>query len=277
MAEAAGLTPEQRGLVDRVRGALAGAAGAGWRQVQVEYRAAGRHIEVDVLVTGTDGMPQPIQPPAEVVALLGDLRAGMYQSGRGTWLGVVMIFDPSHEPVIDFSFDVEPRWRRAVPPIGFQDELRTFPRTDQYIPGWLRLRAGLPPMPAGMPREPGEIKNARIHDGLDAAGQPVINRSPLPPDERDRVLSYLDAAPVVLAARGHDHDLFDPERAPAVPLTFRTDGAWVWPGAVAYYLREHDIAPDPELLTHIRASRFTMPEVDEPARKRAVAAVTGEL
>ena len=47
-------------------------------------------------------------------------------------------------------------------------------------------------------------------------------------------------------------------------------------GAVAYYLREHDIAPDPELLTHIRASRFTMPEVDEPTRKRAVAAITGE-
>jgi hypothetical protein len=45
---------------------------------------------------------------------------------------------------------------------------------------------------------------------------------------------------------------------------------------VAYYLREHEVAPDPELLTHIRALRFTMPEVDEPARELALAAITGD-
>ncbi len=81
---------------------------------------------------------------------------------------------------------------------------------------------------------------------------------------------------MVLAARSYDTDAFDPGRAPSVPLTFRTDGSWVWPGAVAYYLREHDIAPDPELLAHIRRREYAVPEVGEDARQRAVNLITGQ-
>ena len=43
-------------------------------------------------------------------------------------------------------------------------------------------------------------------------------------------------APVVLAARSNGDDAFAPGRTDVVPLNFRTDGSWVWPGAVAYYL-----------------------------------------
>ena len=65
--------------------------------------------------------------------------------------------------------------------------------------------------------------------------------------------------------------------ADAVPMNFRTDGAWAWPGAVAYYLREHGVPPDPDLVAHIRARRFTAPsEVPEPAKDLALAAITGE-
>ena len=60
-------------------------------------------------------------------------------------------------------------------------------------------------------------------------------------------------------------------------MNFRTDGAWAWPGAVAYYLREHGVPPDPDLVAHIRARRFTAPsEVPEPAKDLALAAITGE-
>lgn len=66
---------------------------------------------------------------------------------------------------------------------------------------------------------------------------------------------------MILAARSYDKDLHNPERPPTVPLHFLTDGSWVWPGAVAYYLREHHIAPDLELLTRIRARNYAMPDV----------------
>ncbi|MEC3979848.1 ferredoxin [Amycolatopsis sp. H20-H5] len=261
---------QQHQFVWRIGQALAAATPPGWRQLRVEYRAAGRHIEADLLITGSDGLPRTAQPPAAVVALLGTLRSAMYQPGRGTWLGAILVFGPANVLSADFLPDLEPPWRRVPPPIGFADELRFFPRAEQHIPDWLRARAQLSLSPS-----PG-MRTPRIYDGLDASGRPVVNREPLTPAERERVLAYLDAAPVVLAARSYDTDAFDPDRPAAVPLNFRTDGSWTWPGAVAYYLREHELAPDPELLTHIRAARFTLPEVGEPARDLALAAITGD-
>jgi len=262
---------QQRELVWRVGQALASMAPPGWRQLRIEYRAAGRHIEADMLVTGPDGLPRPAQPHQEAVRLLGMLRSGMYAPGRGTWLGVIVVFDPVQPPDVDFLRpDVEPPWRQRPPAMGFQDELRFFPRADEHTPGWLRQATG--PAPA----TDGPVRTPRIYDGVDASGRPLVRRAPLAPAERDRVLEYLGAAPVVLAARSHGADAFAPEHTDVVPMNFRTDGSWVWPGAVAYYLREHDVPPDPELVAHIRARRFVVPEVDEPARDLALAAVTGE-
>jgi hypothetical protein len=310
------LTPEQRQRsIGQIGQVLAGSVPSGWRQLRAEYRAAGRHIEVDVIVTGPDGVARSVPPPPPVVQLLGNLRAGMYQPGRGTWLGVILVFDPVRPPHAEFVIDEEPRWRRLPPPVGFQDELRFFPRAEQFLPAWLRGRAGVAPgpavpetLPAGS-AEGGEgtatgggsaggsggtasgagsaegsggtasgdgLRTPRVYDGLDEAGRPVVDRAQLPPAERDRVLEYLDAAPVVLAARSYDTDAFDLTREPSVPLNFRTDGTWVWPGAVAYYLREHEVAPDPDLLTHIRARRFILPEVGEPIRDLAIVTVTGQ-
>jgi hypothetical protein len=243
-------------------------------RVRVEYRAVGRHIEVDVLIIGPDGVPQPVRPDPQVVQLLGTLRTAMYQPGRGTWVSAVLEFAPSAQPTTEFVLDEEPRWRRTPPPVGFADELRFFPREDRFVPDWLRARREAPPAAVAPPDEYG-IRQPRVYDGLDPDGKPVVNRPPLPPSERDRVLDYLTNAPVVLAARSYDVDAFFPDRAPAVPLNFRTDGNWVWPGSVVYYLREHSIAPDPDLVNHIRSRGFVVPEVDDPARELAVNAITG--
>ncbi|WET78555.1 ferredoxin [Amycolatopsis sp. QT-25] len=269
---------QQQQIVAQIGNGLASMAPPGWRRLRTEHRAVGRHLETDVLITGPDGTTQPIAPPPELVQLLGTLRAGMYQPGQGTWLGMTLTFDAVQGTSVDFTLDQEPAWRRTPPPIGFQDELRFFPRADQYLPPWLRQRAGLEPAPVATPpaKAPEALKSPRVYDGLDESGRPVVNREPLPPAERDRVLEYLDGAPVVLASRTYDADAFDPERESSVPLNFRTDGRWYWPGAVAYYLREHDVAPDPELLGHIRALRFTLPEVGEPERALAIAAITGQ-
>ncbi|WP_328604216.1 ferredoxin [Amycolatopsis sp. NBC_00345] len=320
------LGPEQQqAIVAGIGRGLAGLVPPGWRLLRVDYRAAGRHVECDVHVTTPDGAVRPVPTPPEVVARLGELRSGMYRPGTGTWLAASLAFDPARGAQADFVLDREPSWRRPPPPIGFQDELRFFPRADQHVPAWLRARAGLPPLgatpavtgaappadggatppaagapgdavppPASSPQPasgavspppavaspPAEtaagIRTPRVYDGLDEAGRPVVSRERLSAEERERVLAYLETAPAVLASRSYGADAFDPSRADVVPLTFRTDGSWAWPGAVAYYLREHEIAPDPELLTHIRGHRFAVPEVGEPARELALASVTGQ-
>ena len=144
---------EQDRLTRQVGRALLAQAPPGWTRIRVEYRSAGRHIEVDVFVTGPDGTAHPARPPAEVVDGLGRLRQGMYRPGRGTWLSAVYQIEPPSSFSAEFEPDLEPRWRRLPPPIGFQDELRFYPRAAEHIPAWLRQRAGLPPVgsPAGPP------------------------------------------------------------------------------------------------------------------------------
>jgi len=144
---------EQDQLTRQVGRALLAVAGAGWQQVRAEYRSVGKHIEVDVFVTGPDGAVNPVRPPVDVVEGLGKLRQGMYRPGRGTWLSARYVLDPPSSFSAEFEPDVEPRWRRLPPPIGFADELRFFPRADEHIPEWLRQRAGL--RPAGDPTPPG--------------------------------------------------------------------------------------------------------------------------
>lgn len=146
--------PEQDRLTRQVGRALLSVAGQDWTQVRAEFRAAGRHVEVDVFVTGQDGTPRPVPPPREVVDGLGKLRQGMYRPGRGTWLSALYLLAPPSSFSAEFEPDVEPRWRRVPPPIGFADELKFFPRGDDHIPDWLRQRAGLPPAGAEIQATP---------------------------------------------------------------------------------------------------------------------------
>jgi hypothetical protein len=147
---------EQDQLTRQVGRALLTVAEDGWTQLRAEYRSAGRHVEVDVFVTGPDGEARPVRPPLEVVEGLGKLRQGMYRPGRGTWLSAMYLLEPPSSFSAEFEPDVEPRWRRLPPPIGFADELRFYPRADEHIPGWLRQRAGMPS--AGDQTPPGGIQ-----------------------------------------------------------------------------------------------------------------------
>ncbi|XVS62836.1 hypothetical protein ACQPYE_31935 [Actinosynnema sp. CA-299493] len=267
---------EQNRLVKQIGRAMLPALPPGWQRIRAEYRAAGRHIEVDLAFAGPDGQWRPVRPPMDVVQLFGQLRTGMYEPVRGTWLSAVYEIEAPAAFSVDFNADDEPRWRNAPPVIGFQDELRTFPRQDERIPPWLRQRVGLPPLPEPEPDRPdGELRTAHVYDGRDEAGRPVVNRQLLDPQLADALLTYLEGAPVVLAARDLDVDEFIPGDQD-VPLNFRTDGAWIWAGAVPHYLRKHGLPPEPELVAHIVARGFRLDEVDEATRERAVTLITGE-
>jgi hypothetical protein len=119
------------------------------------------------------------------------------------------------------------------------------------------------------------MRQARVFDGVRENGRHYVSRPLLPAEENARVLAYLEKAPIVLSARGHDTDEMDPSRGAQVPLTFHTDGEWIWPGAVAYYLRTYEIPPETGLLAHIGTRGFELPEVDDHTRDVAVSIITG--
>ncbi|WP_157513922.1 hypothetical protein [Nocardia concava] len=128
----------------------------------------------------------------------------------------------------------------------------------------------IPPEPAAV-RPP---RMAKVYDGKDADGKPVVNRPAVEGNTRTAVLAYLESAPIVLAARSFEQDEFAPGDRD-VPLTFRTDGTWVWAGAVAHYLNKHGLPPEAELVRHIADRGFRVGEVGKAAQDAAIRVITG--
>jgi hypothetical protein len=104
------------------------------------------------------------------------------------------------------------------------------------------------------------LRLARAFDGADPQDGPYFDADHprLEGTDGERVLAYLRSAELVFNTPGAMDDVLDEGRVAAVPVGFRSDGEWIWPDTVAYYLKRHRLAPEPDLLAHILA-RTTPP------------------
>ncbi|HKT00950.1 MAG TPA: SUKH-3 domain-containing protein [Rugosimonospora sp.] len=140
---------------------------------------------------------------------------------------------------------------------------------------WRRVPdAGRPErlLPVDPPDEVGGFRFARTDDGAEEDGGPLISpeRGYVSDElERERLLGYLRQGASVLETMRAGADRFDPTRQYAVPVGYRTDGVWVWPAAVEYYLRWHRVAPEPEFRKWIAEHGYTVPAVPDDVVARA--------
>jgi hypothetical protein len=256
---------EQDTLVKQIGLALLRAAPRDWRRVTAEYRAVGRYHEMAGEIINEDGTTQQWVATHDIATLFGRLRAGMYRDGRGTWFNARYQLDHPSSYNLEYNRD-EPQWDLIPPPQAYSDELRMFPRSEDNVPEWLiRRMSGLAPEQPGQPR----FRIARIFDTVGPAGRPLINRPDLEVEEQDRLLDYLDAAPLVVSERGYDVDRLAATPVATVPVAFHSDGLWIWPAAVNFYLREYGASPEPDLVEHVRAVGFTLREVDDQTLQAA--------
>ncbi|GIM83518.1 hypothetical protein Sar04_12670 [Salinispora arenicola] len=114
-----------------------------------------------------------------------------------------------------------------------------------------------------------------VFDGVDAAAGPWFapDHPLLDGVEQERVAAFLDSGWAVLTTTRRENDVVEPNRGVVVPMSYRTDGVWVWTDTVTYYLRAHGLAPAAALLDHIRCIDYRTPEVDEVAEHRVLAAL----
>ncbi|NBE80110.1 hypothetical protein [Micromonospora rubida] len=119
------------------------------------------------------------------------------------------------------------------------------------------------------------IAVARVFDGVDPATGPWFapDHPRLDGADRERMVSFLESGRPVLTTTQRMGDIVEPERGAVVPLSYRTDGVWVWTDTVTYYLRAHGLAPDGDLLDHARGIDFRPALVDEVAEHRVLAAL----
>jgi len=55
------------------------------------------------------------------------------------------------------------------------------------------------------------------------------------------ILRYLENAPTLAATGSVVDDALSPERTAVARLEIATDGEWVWPRDLAYYVRQYDV------------------------------------
>jgi hypothetical protein len=261
---------DQDALVKQIGLALMRTAPDDWQQISAEFRATGRYYELSAEVTDSDGSHHAWTASHDIAMHFAKLRAGMYREGRGTWFNARYQIEKPSSYNLEFDRQ-EPQWRTPPPPAAFRDELHFFPRTEDNVPEWLmRKLSGLPPE-----RPARRFRLARIFDGQAPNGRPSVNRPQVSDEERDRVLEYLDHSALALPERGHDVDRLSSDGRVTVPIAFHTDGVWVWPAAVNYYLRRYGVPPEPDLVNHARTNGFRPPEVDDQTRVAAAATITG--
>ncbi|WBB80450.1 hypothetical protein O7606_03440 [Micromonospora sp. WMMD882] len=142
---------------------------------------------------------------------------------------------------------------------------------DTDLPGYQRSARGASALLwTSTPRPP--VRLARVFDRGGADGprfDPDHER--LADPERGRVADWLAAGEPILATTRTAVDVVEPGRGAVVPLSFRTDGQWVWTDTVTYYLRGYALAPDRALLDHIRARDYAAVAVDAAGEHRALA------
>ena len=116
------------------------------------------------------------------------------------------------------------------------------------------------------------IQLASIFDEVDADTGPrfLPDHPVLDADEAVKVMEYLYGCEPLLETLGLMDDVMDDSQPYCVPMSFRTDGQWVWNEASAYYANEHLLAPDPRLLEHVRSSDYLAPAVDGVSLFRAL-------
>jgi hypothetical protein len=116
------------------------------------------------------------------------------------------------------------------------------------------------------------VQVAALFDEIDedGEGQFSADHPRLAEEERDSVLAYLRQGVPLIHTTEYALDVVEPIRGDAVPVAFHTDGQWIWADASAYYLAEHGIAPDPDLLDHIAAGGARMPSVPDESVHRAL-------
>lgn len=92
---------------------------------------------------------------------------------------------------------------------------------------------------------------------------------------KQRILGFLGGGGSVLRSPGLREDRLDRSRPDAVPLGYLSDGEWIWPLELAYYLEQHGILPEREFREHMQQRDYRAESPSPEALAAAARLLTG--
>ncbi len=103
-----------------------------------------------------------------------------------------------------------------------------------------------------------------LEHGENDGGSLVLSRGLLGAGLRERVAKYLEEGAVISTAGILVDDWFDPSHKKRVaPLDVRSDGTWLWPGDLAYYVRQYGVGLPEEFLKDVSDGDFNAPRLSD--------------
>lgn len=263
---------DQSKLLDVICALLIDALPPGYSMYNLYYNALGDYTDFHSRFGDIFGRTTDWAPPAGLLELMNKLREGMYRPGMGAWFGAYLRLDYISHLDIRLNWLDEPDWEgpTAPPQSAYQRELERFPREQGAIPDWLAAKS----TQAGP-----VLRLAKPYDSVMTVPNYLNGlarfdlRPRLSAEEYAAVLSYLEQAPVVSTLEGREPDRLVHDLPDAIPRRFRTDGSWVWPEDVNYYVREHKRAPQRPFVEHMRTLGYRFPAVDAAAAQATVALI----
>lgn len=78
------------------------------------------------------------------------------------------------------------------------------------------------------------------------------------PDE-EKIAHYLESAAALSISGSMSDDYFDPSKKAVARLETATDGVWLWPRDLAYYVRNYHVDLAPDFAAHMRQRGWQPP------------------
>lgn len=130
---------QQQEILKEVGAKILAEAPEGWERIVYTRSSVIDHASSLIVIEFENGTSVREWPPVSLGLLFDDLRAGMYQDGKGTWFSLRYVITRPGRFKVDYNYDDEPRI--AFPTAwGFTNDLKYFPRDEEYMPDWLHER-----------------------------------------------------------------------------------------------------------------------------------------
>ncbi len=128
---------EQQEILVQIGSRILEEAPQGWKSLTYRVQTVIEHGSSEVIVEFEDGSSRRKFPPAGLGLMIDNLRAGMYQEGKGTWFSFEYVITPPGNFNVTYNYDEDPGITFPTAH-GFTKDLEYFPRDEDYIPDWLR-------------------------------------------------------------------------------------------------------------------------------------------
>lgn len=85
----------------------------------------------------------------------------------------------------------------------------------------------------------------------------------VPTSDEDKIVSYLRLSPTFAASGPMVDDVLDPSKKSIAPLETATDGEWMWPRDLAYYVERYHVELPEDFVNFMRENDWRAPELSK--------------